>query len=179
MFVEKFQGDYKDGTQGTYDYRFLSGIYLLFRIYLAVQFHSSTYLNGGFYTWIDASILFFFPTLFLALVQPYKKRYMNTLESLIFAICWLINCCYIKSQQSSHSDPLNLLSICILAAIPMCAFILYSGYRCIDAWVRRCDWLVSIQRRCTARRQGSGEESEVLIGSFADRLQNPERYGTC
>ena len=179
MFVEKFQGDYKDGTQGTYDYRFLSGIYLLFRIYLAVQFHSSIYLNGGFYTWNDASILFFFPTLFLALVQPYKKRYMNTLESLIFAICWLINCCYIKSQQSSHSDPLNLLSICMLAAIPMCAFILYSGYRCINAWVGRCDWLVSIQRWCTAQRQGSGEESEVLIGSFADRLQNPERYGTC
>ena len=36
MFVERFQGDYKDGTQGTYDYRFLSGIYLVFRIVLVV-----------------------------------------------------------------------------------------------------------------------------------------------
>ena len=177
MFVEKFQGDYKDGTQGTYDYRFLSGVYLLLRIVLVVQLHSSYYLNRNYYSGM-ALFIFFFPTLFLALVRPYKKTYMNTLESLLFTVCWLINYYYLKYIDSYHHKTTYLVVICILAAIPMCAFILYSGYRCIDAWVRRCDWLVSIQRWCTARRQGSGEESEVLIESFADRLQNSGRYGS-
>ena len=45
MFVKKFQGDYKDGTQGTYDYRFLSGIYLVFRILHVVPLQSSNNLS--------------------------------------------------------------------------------------------------------------------------------------
>ena len=60
----------------------------------------------------------------------------------------------------------------------MSAFILYSGYRCINAWVRKKKWPAYIPKWFTAQRQGSGEESETLIESFADRLQNPRRYGS-
>ena len=177
MFVEKFQGDYKDGTQGTYDYRFLSGIYLVFRIVLAVPLQSSSNVNSDYYNWMT-SVLLFFVVIFFALVQPYKKRYMNILESLLFTICWLINSCYIKLVVRSRHKTLMFIMICILAAIPMCAFIFYSTYKCVKAWVRKNKWLAHILRWFTAQRKGRQEESETLIESFADRLQNPRRYGS-
>ena len=90
MFVEKFQGDYKDGTKGTYDYRFLSGMYLVFRIVLVVPLQSSIDLSSNLYI-MSTLVLLFFISLFFALVRPYKKKYMNVLESLLFTNCWLIN----------------------------------------------------------------------------------------
>ena len=37
MIVDTFQGWYKDGTEGTYDYRTLSALYMLLRIGLAID----------------------------------------------------------------------------------------------------------------------------------------------
>ena len=166
MFMEKFQGDYKDGTQGTYDYRFLSGVYLVFRIVLVVKFHySKKHLRNGHDS--AMSLIIFFAVIFFALVRPYKKRYMNTLESLLFTVFWLLNYCYIEFLTSSHFTTAYFASTCILAAMPMCAFILYSGYKCINVWVGR-----------NKRGQVSGEESGILTENFADRLQNPGRYGS-
>ena len=179
MFVEKFQGDYKDGTQGTYDYRFLSGMYLVFRIVLVIPLQSSNDLSSGLYI-IRTLVLFFSIALFFALVRPYKEKYMNILESLLFTICCLINLCYIEFVATSHymHKSLIFVLICILVAIPMCAFILYSGYRCINAWVRKKKRLAHIPGWFITQRQGRQEESETLIESFADRLQNPGRYGS-
>ena len=177
MFVEKFQGDYKDGTQGTYDYRFLSGINLVFRIVLVITLQSSNNLSSDFY-FMSTLVLLFFIALFFALVRPYKKKYMNILESLLFTNCWLINFCYIEFVASSHYKTHIFVLICILVAIPMCAFILYSVYRCIKALVRKKKWPAYIPKWFTAQRQGSGKESETLIEIFADRLQNPRRYGS-
>ena len=176
MFVEKFQGDYKDGTQGTYDYRFLSGIYLFFRIALVTWSHSKQYFHNSLDT--EMNFVLFLAVIFFALVRPYKKNYMNILESLLFTVCWFINYFYFKFLHSSHNSTLYLVLTFILAATPMVAFILYCGYRCINAWIRRNKLLANILRRCTARRHVSEEESETLPESFADRLQNPGRYGS-
>ena len=176
MFVEKFQGDYKDGTQGTYDYRFLSGIYLLFRIALVTRFHSEQHFHDTLNS--EMNLVLFLAVIFFALVRPYKKNYMNILESLLFTVCWFINYFYFKFLHSSHNSTPFLVLTFILAATPMCAFILYSGYRCINPWIRRNKLLANILRRCTTRRHVSEEESETLPESFADRLQNPGRYGS-
>ena len=32
MFVESFQGQYKDGTNGTHDFRMASAVFLIFRM---------------------------------------------------------------------------------------------------------------------------------------------------
>ena len=178
MFVERFQGDYKDGTRGTYDYRFISGMYLIFRIAFLLPIDSS-YIARGPYVMLSL-VLFLFMALLFALFRPYKMNYMNILESLIFILCCLICLCYyyFKFLASLHDKIIYFALTCILAAIPMCAFILYSGYRCINACVRRSQWLAYILSRCTARAQGSGEESETLVENFADRLRTPRRYGS-
>ena len=80
MFVENFQGDYKDGTQGTYDYRFLSGMYLVFRIVLVIPLQSSNDLSSHLYI-MSTLVLLFFISLFFALVRPYKKKYINFVAS--------------------------------------------------------------------------------------------------
>ena len=176
MFVEKFQGDYKDGTHGTYDYRFLSGVYLFFRIVFVLPI-DTTYIVRDLDIML-CLVLFLFVALFLALVRPYKKNHMNIIESLIYTLCCLICWCYyyFKFISGPHHKALLFALTCILASIPMCAFILYSGYRCINA--RRSEQLASLMRRCSTRVRGSGEVNEALIESFADRIQNPRTYGS-
>ena len=170
MFVERFQGDYKDGTHGTYDYRFLSGIYLVVRIVIMLPF-DTTYIvrdDGLMLSLVQLLIV----TLFLALVRPYKNNYMNNLKSLIFTLICLICWCYyyFKFIAGFQHKTLLFASICILAATPMCVFSLYSGYKCMNVWVRmkKCQ-LACILRWCTSRGQRNREESETLIESFADR----------
>ena len=80
-FVEKFQGPYKHGANGTVDYRWFAGLYFILRI--IVFFFSfgdvTTYIVGS-------AILYLFTVVLFALLQPYKKRIYNFVDSIIFAI---------------------------------------------------------------------------------------------
>ena len=126
-------------------------------------------------------------SLFQALVQPYKKRYMNVLESLMFALCSLIlptlRLCYIY-LPALHSDNLvTVVAMLVVIAIPMCAFLCYLTYKFIHC-VYRSGWfrntVLNFLRKVTRRRGPGAEdralERETLDDSFADRLQQPCRY---
>ena len=80
-FVEKFQGPYKHGVNGTVDYRWFAGLYFILRI--IVLFFSF----GGVTTYIVGSaILYLFTAVLFALLQPYRKQIYNITDSIIFAI---------------------------------------------------------------------------------------------
>ena len=73
IFMDAFQGHYKNGTDGTHDLRYFSGIYLLIRglVYLstALAYHISSY---GYTT----LVLFGFTAIF-ASARPFKKFRYN------------------------------------------------------------------------------------------------------
>jgi len=55
-FMETFQGQYKDGTNGTWDFRIVSALYLIFRIG-ALFIHLSNHDRGNHaYVWLAAAL---------------------------------------------------------------------------------------------------------------------------
>ena len=79
VIADIFQGWYKDGTEGTYDYRALSAFYFLLRfafgglyiILLYFRYHAGWYIIGFSHV--------LFGTFFL-MAKPYKKNWMNSFD---------------------------------------------------------------------------------------------------
>ena len=74
MFVESFQGQYKDGTNGTHDFRMVSASFLIFRILIVSLFanrHYSSYIS------ILHCLLLACASCFYALTRPYITNYAN------------------------------------------------------------------------------------------------------
>ena len=110
IFMDAFQGCYKNGTDGTRDYRFFAGLYLVFR----------------FLTFSD-SLRFFFayhhnPVLFLvifsfsfALCCPYKNSCFNVVDCLFHAILALFAFFFMyffSIPSSVIVRPFTLLLLC-------------------------------------------------------------------
>ena len=71
MFMDSFQGCYKDGTNGTRDCRYFAGVYFLLRILLFLTFGMT--LTVLFYS--IATILFILMGIVIIIVRPYNDQY--------------------------------------------------------------------------------------------------------
>lgn len=91
VFADAFQGHYKDGTNGTRDYRVAFFLNYFFRIVynLTLCQYSARLGRPKVFTCVMV-YSFVAMSLFYAIVQPCKKRYMNVAESLIYATAALI-----------------------------------------------------------------------------------------
>lgn len=81
-FVDVFQGYYKDGTGGTRDYRYFSGLLLLFQLvpYLVLTLTQSSffYITLSFFTHLYLCIILIF--------RPYKQYRHNLVMSLMLSV---------------------------------------------------------------------------------------------
>ena len=92
IFMDAFQGCYKNGTDGTRDYRYFAGLYLLFR------FLTLTDLLSYFFRAYQSNA--FFPVVFsfsFALCRPYKNNCFNVVDCLFHAILALVEFLYYLS----------------------------------------------------------------------------------
>ena len=80
-FMDTFQGHYKNGTNGTRDLRFFSGLYLLLRIVAYISFMFAYQVNSYAYT----TVILLLITVSTALVQPYKNYLHNITETYFLA----------------------------------------------------------------------------------------------
>ena len=77
IFMDVFQGWYKDGTDGTYDYRAFSALYMVFRccfaseFILVMLFQYDTSVNS--IQWTLPSVIHIGLGCFYLIVKPYKK----------------------------------------------------------------------------------------------------------
>ena len=70
-FMEAFQGQYKDGTNGTQDFRIVSALYLVFRIAGLFQFLGVHDRGNHAYGWLAAALILVCTSLFFAISRPY------------------------------------------------------------------------------------------------------------
>jgi hypothetical protein len=82
-FIEAFQGSYKDGTNGSRDYRTLPALYLLMRWVFAIS--NLTYIGIPIVLLIAASI-FMILAAFFGLARPYKTRRHNLVDVAIYSL---------------------------------------------------------------------------------------------
>ena len=94
--MDIFQGWYKDGTEGTRDYRPLSALYLLYRVALsseyAFQILNNTYHNSyGFpRQWMVLGLFNVFLGMGFYILQPYKQKWMSKFDGWIFILAGMI-----------------------------------------------------------------------------------------
>ena len=124
IFVEKFYSCYRDSTgdEGGRDMRSLVSIYFFLRLLIDTVTIDQIPSNVGF------SILVFIYmacSTVIALAQPYKKKYMNIADTLIFVNLALLS--LILSQLSGNQPNTSILffytSGSILASLPLLTLI--------------------------------------------------------
>jgi hypothetical protein len=78
--MDIFQGWYKDGTEGTRDYRSVSALYLLLRILSGGIFIAVIINYGSISNWQMIGISHVFLGTFFLTLQPYKRSWMNHVD---------------------------------------------------------------------------------------------------
>ena len=104
LVMDIFQGWYKDGTEGTKDYRCLSALYLLYRMVMCYRYVVMTIKDYQYNhlrkEWEVLGILHILLGMLFLIAKPYRKTWMCHVDGLIFITfggLWLTAIIYNKS----------------------------------------------------------------------------------
>ena len=121
IFVEKFYSCYRDGLHGGRDMRSFASLYfivVLFGYMLTAisTFHQFTIsvLLGGF-------------SLLIAIVQPYKKKYMTVIDAVILANMGILSAIY--DAASVSTSPILQVVVFIWVNFPLLGLVGYIIYK--------------------------------------------------
>ena len=106
MFVESFQGQYKDGTNGTRDFRMVSASFLILRILILAFFTNHHRLPT--HTSEMQGVLVAWATFIHAITKPYKLNFMNNVD---IAILFLLEILIFVSSTSASPSLLTYLTL--------------------------------------------------------------------
>ena len=154
LFVELFQGCYKDGTNGTYDLRFTASLYLFLRLSLLLSLilcSASDYV--GCYAVVFLTLMLT-TLLFIAVTQPYKDNRMNKVDITLLSMLVLSYALTSSVAESSDTtvNAIVLSCVIVLVSIPQLVFYSYIVYRlcCILRKLhcfRRCRFNLAVNTR--------------------------------
>ena len=181
-FMEAFQGHYKDGTNGTRDFRIVSAVYFIFRLSVLLAYSGNHESFDHAYGWFTAAVILTNTSLFFAIVRPYKVNRSNTIDSLLLALLSLqalmsMFVTYLTNQR--YSQVIAVTGI-ITMGIPHAALLLYILYiiskkiRNLQHLKRKCRCLVCWTKYLLTETQNRYDELDT--DSLPDRLVNPDEY---
>ena len=98
IFMDCFQGCYKNGTNNTLDYRYFAGLYLLIRFIN----HISRIYSVGSYTIIIQGILYLTVSILFGVLRPYRNDFYNRLDCMFFGLLTLGIVCILCNQYIVH-----------------------------------------------------------------------------
>ena len=177
-FVEKFQGPYKHGANGTVDHRYFAGLYFILRI--LVFFISF----GGFIIFfLGSSILYIYTALFFALLQPYRKHIHNIVDSIIFAILSTVYILLIVHAAliSFRGEPSTFLFVLtdLVYSLPLLYLIVYIVFWLVDRRTGCAQKLKRYQLLKSFFRDHTDAETRTNASDDSDvphRLDHPTDY---
>ena len=180
-FMEAFQGQYKDGTNGTRDFRMVSALYFVFRIAVLQSYVFNLHHFGKGYGWILALIVLVSTSLFFAIVRPYKVRHWNTAESLLLALLSLqsLTALLLKYFPNPQYNLLYGVTGLLTVGAPHAALVLYILYiiskkiRIVEHLKIKCRCLLNI---CWNKHSLAEDRNGHDTDSLPDRLVNPDEY---
>ena len=162
-----FTGPYKNGTENTYDYRFMAGLYLLARIIIFSQF------VYGFYSMLSIPISIGCCSLLLAVIvfifRPFQRNIHNFTEFFLIIITIL------GGASSVTFFPATAIINGLIFGIIIWGYIIYRICKMIDA----CELYHKRNNPVVIRDQE--EDYQPLVGTndddwVADRMENPQEY---
>ena len=165
-----FTGPYKNGTENTYDYRFMAGLYLLARIIISSQF------IYGLYSAISIPISIGCCSFLLAVIalifRPFQRNIHNFTE--FFLIIAIIALGVATAISYSLNIALLVINVPIFGII-IPGYIIYQVFKMIKA----CQLYHKRNNPVVIRDQE--EDYQPLVGAddddwVADRMENPQEY---
>jgi len=181
MFVESFQGQYKDGTNGTCDLRMVSASFLIIRILIVASF-----LNHNYYIWgslYQSGLVASFSALY-AIIKPYKLNFNTNVDVLILFLIEIL--LLVTNIPAPAHLTFAILVSTLLLGIPHMVLIFYVWYELIKkAGINQClkQKYESLKKKCV---QASGYQcidqpetdmkTALDTGFLPDRLINPREY---
>ena len=129
IFADTFQGCYKNGTNGTRDYRWFAGLHLLLRFIVICFFDLSNYYNiNAVFMTLTVSFYMFL----LSILQPYKKMFHMKIDLvllfglLLWCTALLLRALYNVYNKFDYAVHLGLVVLASLVpSIYFAAMILY------------------------------------------------------
>ena len=122
--MDAFQGYYKDGTNGTPDWRYFSGLYLIFRILVI-----GSYILPMKYKEVYRVACYSSASLFFGVLRPYKEQWINYWDSIammLFSFAEFLTL-YEEFVTSSH-----FALVYVLAVVPLVYLIVYTSYKLLS-----------------------------------------------
>ena len=171
-FIEIFQGCFKDGTNGTHDYRYFAGLYFVLRVVLLLIYALS------FKTYIFiCSIAYTIMSLAVALLQPYKKQFYNVVDAVMFALTGVIYTIILFQTAyllaTGYSNTFLIVLTDLLTILPLVyLFLLIIGLLI----KKKCFYIRRIQSFVSVKCCYSSTPVEDIEPAVPDRLLNPARY---
>ena len=170
-FMDVFQGCYKNRTDGTYDRRWFSAVYLIIRV---VCYGIGAATHYGTRLLVYGSIVLIICVIMIGVTQPYKSYIYNSIDTaliLILAVCGL-STILLDENQSSFEKLVPTAIQCTCALVPLVYLLAISTH-----WIliqkrvpqRLCHmiWKLLLPCKRLVRKRNLDE-------SLPDRLVNPE-----
>ena len=158
LFVDKFYSCYRDGLDGGRDMRSWSGFYFLLRFVPL----TSSFLNRSLHitAWSASSLLYITIAVSIALVKPYKKGYMNILDTLLLSLTAML--CHLVTLKYSTATGIQ---IAVISSIPGIVFWSYLTFMLIiTLWKNAKVIILSCTMSCFRKLEGEGNDcSQSLI----------------
>ena len=177
MFVESFQGQYKDGTNGTHDFRMVSASFLILRI-LALFLFINHHRSFSHISELQV-ILFACASCFHAITRPYKLNFMNNIDIVILFLLEI----FLSNTSSSPllADFIQVTTLLLL--VPHMILIFFICHKLAKkTGITQClKRVCKTLKRCMQATRPTSEaeadvEAESDTGSLPDRLIHPEEY---
>ena len=130
-FVNSFQECYKDGTNGTRDYRWFSAVYFLLRI---ITYSIFLPLQSLLYHYVQimlvVQVLLILVLLMILFLSPYKQHYYNKLDiSLFVLIIFIISLGIVNYVFETEIHPVGIEVLLMISfIIPFVCAVLYISY---------------------------------------------------
>ena len=179
MFVESFQRQYKDGTNGTCDFRMVSASFLILRVLILALFLNHNRLPS--HTSEIQGVLIACATCFHAITKPYKFNFMNNVDIVILFLLEIL--ILVTSTPGSPLSTYITLGRTLLLIIPHMILIFHICHKVAKKiGITQClKRKYKTLKRCLRTTRPNSEakkdvESKSDTASLPDRLMNPGEY---
>ena len=129
-FLKLFQGCFKDGTNGTRDYRWFSIFYFVLRFLVFIT-HILCYSGTPHVPFLLPGLVLLISALTILILQPYKRSIYNSMDGVMLAFAAII--CFLQTIMTLVPDTTfgKLLQIAIEIGMftPIFGILLYLVYR--------------------------------------------------
>ena len=181
-FVEVFQGEYKDGTNGTYDLRIFSALFFILRI-LALASYLHHHYRIQLPLLLTQVVGYVVVSCTITITRPYKENYRNIVDSLMLTVMVLLILIFISILYFQCPNMNKIIIAMVLVGLPHAVLLSYICYKLAEKagliFYLKTKYHVLKQLIATVRHASHAVdiEEEPDNDPFPDRLQNPEEYG--